>query len=265
MFHGAYQEYDFTNSALDSQYHIDETKVHRFTVESQTPEETEPVTIEALYVGDFAQLQSDTILLYLHGNAPGMQSFWEVTAELANLGGAHRYGVAIYDYRGFGQSEGVTKDAATMAADLDAILEWLEDQGVTADRLVYIANSLGSLPAGPAAAGEARIPVKKLVWEVPQSSADAIIQDATGLSLSASFMTSYTFDLKSDLENYTGELLWMHGTEDETAPIENARACVDACAGSYIVKKEYDGIGHDLRWGIGRTEWDGQILDFILH
>ena len=36
--------------------------------------------------------------------------------------------------------------------------------------MVVFANSLGSLPAGPAAVGGSRITVEKLVMEVPQSS-----------------------------------------------------------------------------------------------
>ena len=53
-----------------------------------------------------------------------------------------------------------------MAADYDAIMLWLEDRGLESDRMVVFANSLGSLPAGPAAAGGSRIPIQKLVLEV---------------------------------------------------------------------------------------------------
>ena len=47
-----------------------------------------------------------------------------------------------------------------MAADYDAVLSFLQTQGLTSDRMVVVANSLGSLPAGPAAAGESRIPIQ---------------------------------------------------------------------------------------------------------
>jgi len=92
--------------------------------------------------------------------------------------------------------------------------------------MVVFANSLGSLPAGPAAAGGSRITVEKLVMEVPQSSADVIMQNATGLSLPSSMITEYNFDLGQEYGNYPGELLWMHAEEDDVAPVETAMGAV---------------------------------------
>ena len=153
MLYGGDGDYIFTNADLDPEYHVDEDKLHLFTVPSDDD------TIYGLYVGDFSQIESDTIIVYLHGNAPSMDGFWSTVAVMANLGGKHRYGVVMYDYRGFGKSTGTSRNEETMAADYDAIMLWLEDRGLESDRMVVFANSLGSLPAGPAAAGGSRIPI----------------------------------------------------------------------------------------------------------
>lgn len=259
MFAGGDGTYDFKNEWLDPEYHVDESKIHLMDFASDND------TIYALYLGDISQIATDTIILYLHGNASSMDSFWETAGLFANLAGQHHYGFMMYDYRGFGWSTGRSTGAESMAADYDAVVSYLKDQGLTSDRLVVVANSLGSLPAGPAAAGGSIIPIQKLVMEVPQSTANVIMQNATGLSLPSSMITSYKFDLGEDMANYPGELLWMHGTADAVAPYETAEAAMQQHNGSYYQEAIYPDMGHGLRWDIGDEEWAGTILDFIRH
>ncbi len=265
LFNPRSEAYSYTPEDYSAAFRMDPDSMHFIDLLSEaTPEEdgTFP-TIRAVYVGDLATIAEDTIILYLHGNAPSLNNFWSVIGHFANFKSPYHYGVMAYDYRGFGESEGTTKNAATMASDLDAVLKWLDDQGVRSEKLVVFANSLGSLPAGPAAAGEARIPFNKLVMEVPQSSADAIIQDATGLSLPSSLITEYNFDLADNMSNYTGDLLWMHGTADVVAPFYNAEQAMKQHAGDLFVAATYDGATHDLRYSIGPDEWERVVQDFI--
>jgi pimeloyl-ACP methyl ester carboxylesterase len=259
MFFGGDGAYEFTNASLPTEYQVDESKIHRFEGYSDQD------TIQALYVGDFAQIATDTIIVYLHGNGPSMDNFWTSIARLANMGGQHRYGVVMYDYRGYGQSTGRTVNEESMAADYASIIFWLEERGLSSDRMVVFANSLGSLPAGPAADGGSAIPIQKLVMEVPQSSADAIIQGATGLSLPSSMITEYNFDLAENMANYQGDLLWMHGELDAVAPFDNAAAAMRQHEGNYYAEAVYPDAGHGLRWDIGDDEWLSVIHDFILH
>ncbi len=259
MLYGGDGDYIFTNADLDPEYHVDEDKLHLFTAPSDDD------TVYGLFLGDFSQIESDTIIVYLHGNAPSMDGFWSTVAVMANLGGKHRYGVVMYDYRGFGKSTGTSRNEETMAADYDAIMLWLEDRGLESDRMVVFANSLGSLPAGPAAAGGSRIPIEKLVLEVPQSSANVIMQNSTGLSLPSSMITEYNFDIGKNMEDYTEQLLWMHGALDDVAPLETAMGAVQRHNGSYYREEVYQDAGHGLRWDIGTEEWSRVLHEFILH
>ena len=158
-----------------------------------------------------------------------------------------------------------SRNEQTMAADYDAIMLWLEDRGLESDRMVVFANSLGSLPAGPAAAGGSRIPIEKLVLEVPQSSANVIMQNSTGLSLPSSMITEYNFDIGKNMEDYTEQLLWMHGALDDVAPLETAMGAVQRHNGSYYREEVYQDAGHGLRWDIGTEEWSRVLHEFILH
>lgn len=260
MFFGGEGTYEFSNASLpDTSYYVDESKLHPFTVSSDQD------TIHVLFIGDFAQIQNDTIIVYLHGNGRSMDVFWEAAAHFANVGGRHRYGVVMYDYRGFGKSTGATENAETMAADYDAVMAWLEGNGLTSDRMVVFANSLGSLPAGPAAAGGSRIAIEKLVMEVPQSTADVIMQNSTRLSLPSSMITAYNFDLGEDMKNYSGELLWMHGEADAVAPFETAAEAMRMHEGSYYTEAIYPEAGHGLRWDITPAEWERVLHEFMLH
>ena len=47
--------YEFTNENLEAGYLVDETKIHRFETYSESD------TLQAVYVGDFAQIENDTI------------------------------------------------------------------------------------------------------------------------------------------------------------------------------------------------------------
>ena len=127
-----------------------------------------------------------------------MDQFWETAGLFANLGGSHHFGFIMYDYRGFGRSTGRSTGEESMAADYNAVVSYLLSQGLTSDRLVVVGSSLGSLAAGPAAAGGSDIAINKLVMEKPQSTANVIMQNATGLSLPASMITSYKFDLAQE-------------------------------------------------------------------
>lgn len=258
MLYGAPGEYNFTNSTLDVVDHVDESKIHRLQTFSDQD------TIEILYVGDYSQIQSDTIILYLHGNVPSMDSYWSTIAHIANLGEQHRYGVMMYDYRGYGKSTGISTDETSLASDYESVVSWLKGQGLESDRLIVFANSIGSLTAGPAAAGGSLIPIEKLIMETPQSSSASIMQNSTGLSLPSSMLTNFHFDLSVDMSNYPRDLLWMHGELDATAPVADAASAMRSHEGSYFEEAIYPSAGHALRWDIGNEEWDRVLLNFIL-
>jgi pimeloyl-ACP methyl ester carboxylesterase len=221
-------------------------------------------TLKGLYLGDPAEIATDTVILYLHGNANSMNAFWNALRHMANLGGHHRYGVLCYDYRGFGNSQGPSTGTASMRQDLHAALRWLKDRGLTAERLVVFGNSLGTL-SGAQEAGEQNGPIKidKLVLECPQSNADAFFQDAVGLSVPASLATDYQFDVDGNMARYPGALLWMHGLDDDVAPIDNAKYLYDAHQGRSKKAHLLAGVGHNVRGGWGAENWGAAILDFV--
>lgn len=259
---GPDEGYEFTNERLEEGYTIDESLVETFTLTSD--DNGDQATIFASYIGDQSRISLDTVILFCHGNAPSMDAFWPMTGHLATIGGQHRFGVMTFDYRGFGKSEGATTTVGSFVADMEAAVAWLQENGLTSDRLVVFCNSLGTIPGGHWFDEKRVMEVEKLVFEVPQTSADAIARDASGLSWPSSLITDTNFDMTESLQNHQGPFLWMHGTIDETAPIDNARRLFNRHPGSIKDSVIVEGAGHGLRWDMGPKEWGDAILQFIL-
>ena len=87
-------------------------------------------------------------VLFCHGNAGNISYLLDVAAGAHKLG----LGVLLFDYRGYGQSEGVPSEEGTYR---DAAAAWdylVAEAGVSPERIVVIGRSLG----GPIAAWLAR-------------------------------------------------------------------------------------------------------------
>lgn len=263
---GSPEPYNFPAGDPSDPYYVEPANIYQMDLQSlaDAANNVPAATLKGLYVGNPADIATDTVILYLHGNANSMNAFWNALRHMANLGGRHRYGVMCYDYRGFGNSEGPSTGTASMRQDLYAALQWLKDRGLTSDRLVVFGNSLGTLP-GAQEAGEQGGPLKidKLVLECPQSNADAFFQDAVGLSVPSSLATDYAFDVDGNMARYPGALLWMHGMDDDVALIDNAKNLYAAHQGRFKRAHLLAGVGHNIRGGWGAQNWGDAILDFV--
>lgn len=83
---------------------------------------------------------SSGAIVYFHGNAGHLGDRGTVAAALSGLG----LDVLLFDYRGYGLSEGRPSETG-LYADARAVYEWLmNDRGVDPRRLFLIGNSLGS-------------------------------------------------------------------------------------------------------------------------
>lgn len=82
---------------------------------------------------------SAPVVLFCQGNAGN------ISYNLENLAHLHRLGVGvfIFDYRGYGRSEGRATEAGTYA-DVRGALAWLEGRGFSRSRMIYFGRSLGA-------------------------------------------------------------------------------------------------------------------------
>ncbi len=204
----------------DTSFNLADSMVHLFTLDSQTPDESTPTKIYAQYLGDISRIATDTVILYCHGNYAHMDAYWQRAKILANVGGKHRFGVLMMDYRGFGLSEGAATEDG-MYADVQACIDWLQAMGLTNDRFVMYGFSLGSAPATELTANPRTLIPSWLIDEAPFASAEMMAQEGTGLAVPGSFFTNLKIDNAEEIKKVQQPFLWIHGIEDAFLSFEN--------------------------------------------
>ena len=175
--------------------------------------------IYAVYVGDIDSIQTDTVILYLHGNAGHMDYYWTRAKLLANVNGQNNYGVLMIDYRGFGLSDG-TPTESNLYEDSRAAVQWLADNGLENSRFMIYGFSLGSAPTLELTANGAALSPTKIMLESPFASVDVMIQDGSGLALPKSLFTNLEIDNAEEIKKIDQPLYWLHGIDDDFLAIE---------------------------------------------
>lgn len=198
---------------LSEEYDVD--NIHHLTLTSGK------FDIAALYIGDLATMDQDSIILYCHGQSLHMDFYWQRAKLLANCGGNERFGVLMFDYRGYGLSEGSPTEAG-LYEDVRAAFDWLVDEGISSENIIVYGFSLGSAPATDlmAFAHHGEKP-SKLILESPFASTDFITQESTLIEVSASYISTLEFDNAEKIKSVQEPLLWMHGVDDDYVAITN--------------------------------------------
>ncbi len=229
---------------LGNDYNIPDSLILKFSVNSQAPDESTPTRIEAIYIGDVNQIATDTVILYCHGNYKHMDFYWQRAKLLAHTGGKMRYGVLMFDYRGYGLSQGTPSEAG-MYADADACMQWLRDHGLTSERLVVYGFSLGSAPATELSAHPRSLRPSKLMLEAPFASAEALVTDGGQLNMPASYFTNLEIDNAEEIKAVQQPFFIIHGTNDQSHNIEtHGKLILQHYQGVYSESHWIEGAGH---------------------
>jgi len=253
-------EVDFT---LDDSYKIPESLIHVFQLTSDYNGDQK--NIYAIYIGDMANIATDTVIMYCHGNKDHMDFYWQRAKLLAHVGGKNRYGVLMIDYRGYGLSEGESSEQS-IYADVHAALKWLEKQGLTNERFMMYGFSLGSAPTCQLTANPTCLVPSKVILEAPFASAEVMVQDASGLSLPASYFTNYTIDNAEEIKKISQPLMWLHGTNDNFLNIKtHGEVVYKNHGGTSKNAQRISGADHgDVPLVMGFTAYTDSIASFIV-
>lgn len=198
---------------LDNNYDIPANLINIFTLLSQLPNETSPKKIYAIYIGDISKINTDTVILFCHGNKWHMDFYWQRAKLLAHTNGKNRYGVLMMDYRGYGLSEGKPSEDG-LYADVACCLDWLKKSGLTNERLIMYGFSLGSAPACELTANPQSLIPNKLILEAPFAGAKVMVQDASRLNMPADYFTDLKINNAEEIKKVRQPLFWLHGTND---------------------------------------------------
>ena len=198
---------------LDNTYDIPQQLITIFQLASKAENEINATSIHAIYIGNINNINTDTVILYCHGNKWNMDFYWQRAKLLAHVNGKNHYGVLMMDYRGFGLSEGKPSESG-MYADVDACMKWLYEKGMRNERLIIYGFSLGSAPSCELAANTRTLKPSKLILEAPFGSAAIMVQDASQLNMPAEYFTDLKIDNAEEIKKINQPFLWIHGTSD---------------------------------------------------
>jgi fermentation-respiration switch protein FrsA (DUF1100 family) len=156
--------------------------------------------------------QPKAVVLFSHGNGGNLSHREDVLRTLHQLGAA----VFIYDYRGYGRSEGSPTEAGVMS-DARAARAWLAQRaGVKEADIVQMGESLGGAVAVDLAAADG---ARGLILENTFSSLPDVAAHHYSWAPVKLLMRS-RFDSVAKIGKYHGPLLQFHGDADTIVPYQ---------------------------------------------
>jgi len=164
--------------------------------------------------------EKERVLLFFHGNT-GNISDCITTLEMF-----HHLGLAtfIFDYRGYGQSQGSPSEQGTYD-DAEAAWEYLlRDRGINSKDVIVLGRSLG---AAIAAAQAARHQPGALVIESTFTSAPALAAEMFRI-FPARLMSRFKYSVKDNVTKVRCPILIVHSNDDEVIPFHHGKRLYDA-------------------------------------
>jgi fermentation-respiration switch protein FrsA (DUF1100 family) len=158
--------------------------------------------------------RTPTTLLYSHGNAGNIGGRVAIARLLADQLGV---GLFMYDYRGYGRSEGTPSEAGLVSDALGARGALLRE-GVAAEHVVYFGRSLGAAVTLDLALAH---PPRAVVLESPFASVRAM---ASTVLPGGGLLFRTRWDSLAKIPGLRAPLLMLHSDADETIPYAQGRA-----------------------------------------
>jgi fermentation-respiration switch protein FrsA (DUF1100 family) len=185
--------------------------------------------------------QPKRAILYCHGNGEHIAFNADLAAQLRDSLSAS---VLLFDYRGYGRSEGHPTEAGCIA-DGRAAQHWLANRtGCKASDIVLMGRSLGSAVAVALAAEDG---ARALILENGFTSMPEIAARHFPW-LPVHWLMRNRYDCLSWIRRYDGPLIQSHGAADKLIPIAMARRLFDAARSRPKRWLEFDDLDHNSPW-----------------
>lgn len=159
-------------------------------------------------------------LLFCHGNAGNISHWLEKAQFLKSLG----FSVFLFDYRGYGKSNGATNEAGTYR-DAEAVYQYLTDKRqLAASQIILYGESLGS---GVVVELATRLPAAGLILEAAYTSIVAAGQ-RTYWFLPVFLLVRNRYESLKKISAVRIPLLILHSREDQLFPYHFAERLYSA-------------------------------------
>jgi fermentation-respiration switch protein FrsA (DUF1100 family) len=201
-------------------------------------------------------LEANATIIYFHGNGGNISNVSWVGQRLAKRG----FDVLLFDYRGYGASDGEIGEEAELYADGDAALAFVvNERHVQPQRVVLYGQSLGTAVVADVAS---RQQVGAVVIESGLSSASSVANTALPwLPEQLHFLGKNRFDSAQKLARVRAPILITHGDPDPVIPTDEARILF-AYANEPKKLLIFPGAGHNVFGSLG-VQYLNQVEQFI--
>lgn len=195
-------------------------------------------------------------VLYCHGNGGNLTNVVWLAQELSQQG----LDTIIFDYRGYGRSEGRLSNEWGIYADAEAIYDHLiRERGVKPENLALYGQSLGTTAVIDLAS---RLPCGALIIESGLSSAsDMGAVSFPWLPRKLHFLGKNRFDSVNKIANVKCPALISHGTNDAVIPLDQGRKLYESAPDPKRLMI-LEGGDHFLA-GSGGEQYVLSVVDFI--
>lgn len=206
-----------------------------------------------------------TTILYCHGDAYNLDQYWERAKLLYDTGAD----VLIFDYEGYGMSQGSPSETALEQDGFSAMSYLLNTAHVLMPSIVLYGYSLGTVPAVWVAANyPGASKARGIILEAPVGSAALFVQNATDLPLPADTVTSLVIDNAEQIKKVTIPYYWIQGNHDSTIQYNTqGQAVYDNYGGTTKFKTIVPGANHtNVPAVLGGTDYSnylGLVRSFI--
>ncbi|KPK64516.1 hypothetical protein AMJ83_02065 [candidate division WOR_3 bacterium SM23_42] len=192
----------------------------RFIIPDSLVESVTLTSMENTVYAFFVKGHPDSIsnnqvtILYCHGKDENINRYWVRIEYLWEMG----YNAFIFDYQGYGRSEGNPSGEALFSDGLEALRHLQERSDIDTSRIAYYGWSLGTFVASYLAA-DVYHPAA-LILEAAPASACAILQDAVLFNIPGSYVVEADFDNEARIADVMCPLFMMHGKADDFVVFE---------------------------------------------
>lgn len=242
---------------FENYYHIRNIIPHSLT--EQVILDVSGNAVYAFFVPAPDTIIDPVTVVFSNGNDRNINRFWSWVECLWECG----YNVFIYDYEGYGKSEGEPSDEACFR-DVRAAIDHVRTRpGINTSKIIYMAVSMGTYVATYAAADY--LTPELLILESPPASTEALVKDSYLLGLPAGYFSDATdFDSEKRIDRINCPLLIMAGEDDDYVVFERNGEILFSKAKEPKELWLVNGAKHtDIKDVVGYAEYRNRIAGFV--
>jgi len=217
-------------------------KLGTITLTPVTLQTPDGIKIDAVVAETANPAEQRKTVLFSHGNAGNLLHRFGKIEKMCAAG----FDVLIYDYRGYGRSEGSATVAGAIS-DGKTALQWLLDEKkINSENIVLYGESLGTGIAAEILR-ESGLQFSALVHESGFASLGTMA--GRRIPLVGSYILKRDLPTSETIKNYHGRLLVIHSRKDSIIPYSDSEFIYNTCPSPHKTLYTIENAGHnDAVW-----------------